>query len=148
MNEWRYAIGFQSLGQPHECKLYTSKTENIHYYVQFWCRFSWFAALFDNILPLSVEVSQKIGTKMEKIRLWNHVRGRTMWMLAWADETRKINNIKIPFSISRFNIRVEVMWDRGLVAAGDIGSKNLPRQKDQQNIILCISSDAPYIISQ
>lgn len=115
MNEWRYAIGFQSLGQPHECKLYTSKTENIHYYVQFCCRFSWFAALFDNILPLSVGVSQKIGTKMEKIRLWNHVRGRTMWMLAWADETRKINNIKIPFSISRFYIRVEVMWDRGSV---------------------------------
>lgn len=49
--------------------------------------FFWFGALFDNILPLSVEISQRAWNEIEKnkIRLWDHVRRP----LAWAEETRE-----------------------------------------------------------
>lgn len=140
-NEWRYAIGFQSMGQPHECKLSSSKTENVYYYVQFWCRLFFLGSplcstTYIAFLGRSLE---KMGTKMKKKTF---MESRSTSDLAWAYKTRKINT-KIPFSISSFFFYSrERERERyvGRLRLATLGRENLARQKDQQNIILCISS--------
>lgn len=103
-NEWMCAIWFQSLGQPHECKLYSSSTENVYDYVQFLVNVYWMDGRVDTKQKIDIELSCRIcSTKMRTKKTMNgygitfKVRPSVCVLrLAWVDETRKIN-IKIPF---------------------------------------------------
>lgn len=142
-NEWMCAIWFQSLGQPHECKLYSSSTENVYDYVQFLVNVYWMDGRVDTKQKIDIELSCRIcSTKMRTKKTMNgygitfKVRPSVCVLgLAWVDETRKIN-IKIPF----FFFFCGRHWANGMCAHCSLLRQGINRTQNAI-LFLCISSD-------